>query len=109
MLFSWNPPENTPEPEPSVDESAAAAPLPSMTEMCVVPVSGACRGRAAVPRQEPGDEHHGERRTGPRQRLEVVDRREPLHDDATAARRRRARQDRVPENDASSGARSSTR
>ncbi len=41
MLFSWNPWEKTPEPDPRVDESAAALPSPSITETWVVPVSGA--------------------------------------------------------------------
>ena len=39
MLFSCAPPRKTPEPEPSVDESAAAVPDASTTETCVVPVS----------------------------------------------------------------------
>ena len=43
MLLSWKPREKTPEPDPSVDESAAALPSPSITETCVVPVSGASR------------------------------------------------------------------
>ena len=37
MLFSCVPPRKTPEPEPSVDESAAASPCSSTTEMWVVP------------------------------------------------------------------------
>ena len=43
MLLSWKPRENTPEPDPSVDDSAAAFPSASMTETWVVPVSGASR------------------------------------------------------------------
>ena len=43
MLLSWKPPAKTPEPDPSVDESAAALPSPSITETWVVPVSGARR------------------------------------------------------------------
>jgi hypothetical protein len=37
MLFSCAPPLKTPEPEPNVEESAAALPAASITEMCVVP------------------------------------------------------------------------
>ena len=40
MLLSCVPPRKTPDPEPSVDESAAAIPASSTTEMCVVPGSG---------------------------------------------------------------------
>ena len=39
MLFICAPPRKTPEPEPRVDESAAAVPDSSTTEMWVVPVS----------------------------------------------------------------------
>ena len=40
MLLSCVPPRKTPEPEPSVDDSAAAIPAASTTEMWVVPGSG---------------------------------------------------------------------
>ena len=39
MLFSCVPPRKTPEPEPRVEESAAALPSASITEMCVVPAT----------------------------------------------------------------------
>ena len=39
MLFSCVPPRKRPEPAPSVDESAAALPSASMTEICVVPAT----------------------------------------------------------------------
>ena len=65
MLLSWKPPRNTPEPDPSVDDSAAALPSASITETWVVPVSLApglrrrsrprARGRGRPPqRRRPG-------------------------------------------------------
>ena len=39
MLFSCVPPRKTPEPEPSVEERAAAFPSASITEICVVPAT----------------------------------------------------------------------
>ena len=41
MLLSWNPCRKTPDPEPSVDDRPTAAPAPSTTDTCVVPVGRA--------------------------------------------------------------------
>ena len=53
MLLSCVPPRKTPEPEPRVDESAAAVPVASTTETCVVPVSGPCAERSVGERRPP--------------------------------------------------------
>ena len=87
MLFSWKPREKTPEPDPSVEDSAAALPSPSRTETCVVPVSGASVALSAVPGDERAHERGGERLLPGR--LRAVDLGEPTGDDrshpATAA------------------------
>ena len=44
MLFSWDPPRKTPEPEPSVIDRPAAIPVASITETWVVPVSSPFAG-----------------------------------------------------------------
>ena len=84
MLFICAPPRKTPEPEPSVDESAAAVPAPSTTEMCVVPVS--------LPRAGcPVGVAEGARHLAGRRCRDRVERIENGNDDRPAARRRRAR------------------
>ena len=89
--------EKTPEPDPSVDESAAALPSPSITETWVVPVSGASLRRPAVP----GPEGAARARRASEARvagsvLSGVELCEPRGDDGTPHRRRRARDDPHP-------------